>query len=111
MITLNSKFMNIDENKILARVVDMWGFFWDQVLPYVEGVSLHFIIRPISYSAETPTIGSTSIANRLTPRIIISQPKNTSLILSNTPKLRRQNVHLPLFHEHLVDGLVLASTY
>jgi hypothetical protein len=44
MITLNSKFMNIDENKILARVVDMWGFFWDQVLPYVEGVSLHLII-------------------------------------------------------------------
>jgi len=40
MITLNSKFMNIEENKLLARVVDMWGFFWDQVLPYVEGVSL-----------------------------------------------------------------------
>ena len=41
MVTLNSKFMNIEENKLLARVVDMWGFFWDQVLPYVEGVSLH----------------------------------------------------------------------
>jgi hypothetical protein len=40
MVTLNAKFMNIEENKLLARVVDMWGFFWDQVLPYVEGVSL-----------------------------------------------------------------------
>jgi hypothetical protein len=39
MVTLNAKFMNIEENKLLARVVDMWGFFWDQVLPYVEGVS------------------------------------------------------------------------
>lgn len=38
MVTLNAKFMNIEENKLLARVVDVWCFFWDQVLPYVEGV-------------------------------------------------------------------------
>lgn len=38
MITLNAKFMNIEESKLLSRVVDMWVFFWDQVLPYVEGV-------------------------------------------------------------------------
>ena len=38
MVTLNVKFMNIEENRLLARVVDMWCFFWDQVLPYVEGV-------------------------------------------------------------------------
>jgi hypothetical protein len=38
MVTLNAKLTNIEEHKLLARVVDMWGFFWDQVLPYVEGV-------------------------------------------------------------------------
>lgn len=45
MVTLNAKFMNIEENKLLARVVDMWGFFWDQVLPYVEGVSGFFFCK------------------------------------------------------------------
>jgi hypothetical protein len=40
MVTLNSKLANgVDEEKLLSRVVELWGFFWDQVLPYVEGVS------------------------------------------------------------------------
>ena len=38
MVTLNAKFVGVEEARLLARVVDMWGFFWDQVLPYVEGV-------------------------------------------------------------------------
>lgn len=50
MVTLNAKFMNIEENKLLARVVDMWGFFWDQVLPYVEGVrNLAYTTIPWQY--------------------------------------------------------------
>lgn len=39
MVTLNAKLSGIeDERKLVHRVVEVWGFFWDQVLPYVEGV-------------------------------------------------------------------------
>lgn len=110
MVTLNAKFMNIEENKLLARVVDMWGFFWDQVLPYVEGVSLCTvdILRPTL----TITVGSPPTTNRPPPRLIIPQPKDPPLLLSNTPKLRRQNVDFALlFHEHILDGLVLPSAH
>ncbi|KAG8902461.1 Dicer-like protein 1 [Tulasnella sp. 403] len=40
MITLNSKLNGVDDDKLLNRVVELWGFFWDQILPYVEGVFL-----------------------------------------------------------------------
>ena len=39
-VTLNSKMATgVDEEKLAGRIVDLWGFFWDQVLPYVKGVS------------------------------------------------------------------------
>jgi 16S rRNA C1402 (ribose-2'-O) methylase RsmI len=38
MVTLNAKLMGIHESKLIARVVETWNFFWDQVLTYVEGV-------------------------------------------------------------------------
>lgn len=38
MVTLNAKLSDIDDEKLTGRVVELWGFFWDQVLPYVEGV-------------------------------------------------------------------------
>lgn len=39
MVTLNAKLAAIDDDKLVSRLVDLWGFFWQQVLPYVEGVS------------------------------------------------------------------------
>lgn len=39
MVTLNAKLSGIDDEKLVSRVVEIWNFFWDQVLPYVEGVS------------------------------------------------------------------------
>ena len=38
MDTLNGKLADVEEEKLVGRVVELWGFFWDQVLPYVEGV-------------------------------------------------------------------------
>jgi len=54
MVTLNSKLPfgsqnsngsqnglhGVDDDKLIQRVVELWGFFWDQVLPYAEGVSI-----------------------------------------------------------------------
>lgn len=39
MVTLNAKLAGIDDEKLVSRIVELWGFFWDQILPYVEGVS------------------------------------------------------------------------
>lgn len=39
MVTLNAKLAVIDDDKLVSRLIDLWGFFWQQVLPYVEGVS------------------------------------------------------------------------
>ncbi|KZP34332.1 HbrB-domain-containing protein [Athelia psychrophila] len=47
MVTLNAKFVGVEEPRLLARVVDMWGFFWDQVLPYVEGALLPLQTDPL----------------------------------------------------------------
>ena len=43
MVTLNAKLTGIDDDKLVSRVIEIWGFFWDQVLPYVEGVSRRFV--------------------------------------------------------------------
>lgn len=40
MVTLNAKLSGVDGEKLVNRLVEVWGFFWDQVLPYVEGVSI-----------------------------------------------------------------------
>jgi hypothetical protein len=39
MITLNAKLAGAEDDSLIGRVVDVWTFFWDQVLTYVEGVS------------------------------------------------------------------------
>lgn len=38
MVTLNAKLSNISDEILLGRVIEIWGFFWDQILPYIEGV-------------------------------------------------------------------------
>jgi hypothetical protein len=38
MVTLHVKLVDLKDEKLIGRVVETWGFFWDQVLPYVEGV-------------------------------------------------------------------------
>ena len=38
MVTLHSKLTGVEEEELVDRVVEVWRFFWDDVLPYVEGV-------------------------------------------------------------------------
>ncbi|KAJ3934341.1 MAG: HbrB-like-domain-containing protein [Lentinula lateritia] len=47
MVTLNAKLSGIEDDKLISRVVELWGFFWDQVLTYVEGVLLPLQIDPL----------------------------------------------------------------
>ena len=43
MVTLNAKLAGVEDEKLVGRVVEVWGFFWDQVLTYLEGVRLLFL--------------------------------------------------------------------
>jgi hypothetical protein len=38
MVTLNSKLAGTKDDALIRRVIEVWSFFWDQVLTYVEGV-------------------------------------------------------------------------
>jgi HbrB-like len=55
MVTLNAKLMGIDDEKLVGRVVEIWGFFWDQVLTYVEGVST--TLFGIFFNGLVPNVG------------------------------------------------------
>ncbi|KAJ7134988.1 HbrB-like-domain-containing protein [Mycena crocata] len=47
MVTLNAKLAGADDDDLICRVVDVWSFFWDQVLTYVEGVLLPLHTDPL----------------------------------------------------------------
>jgi hypothetical protein len=55
MVTLNAKLAGIDDEKLVGRVVEIWGFFWDQVLTYVEGVS--GTLPSVRFSGLDPSVG------------------------------------------------------
>ena len=40
MVTLNARLNGVDDSSLIPRIVELWSFFWTQVLPYLEGVSL-----------------------------------------------------------------------
>lgn len=42
MVTLNVRVAEVDDTKLIHRLVDTWLLFWHRVLPYVEGVCLFF---------------------------------------------------------------------
>ncbi|KAJ7599358.1 HbrB-like-domain-containing protein [Mycena floridula] len=50
MVTLNAKLSNLEDDKLVGRVVEIWGFFWDQVLTYIEGVLLPLQTDPLLLS-------------------------------------------------------------
>ena len=60
MVTLNAKLNGIDDEKLIARVVEIWGFFWDQVLTYLEGVRLLFVVVVPSSNSITGAFTTTN---------------------------------------------------
>ena len=81
MVTLNAKLAGIeDENKLVSRVVEIWGFFWVQVLPYVEGVSAAADISlPLMMQFG---IGAPSSANRSNDILPISDAKGPQTLVA-----------------------------
>ena len=64
MMNLNAKLTGIDDDKLVTRLIEVWNFFWVQVLPYVEGVSggFHFYKDLVSHPLHP---GLPSSTNRL----------------------------------------------
>lgn len=51
MLTLNSKLSNLDDEKLLPRVVEIWEFFWNSILTYVKAVRTLVSSRPSTHKA------------------------------------------------------------
>ncbi|KAL4080232.1 HbrB-like-domain-containing protein [Scleroderma yunnanense] len=74
MVTLNAKLATVSDELLVSRLVELWSFFWDNVLPYVEGVLLPFQTDPLLTSLHrTPKQHRSSSPSRqggkLTPSI------------------------------------------
>ncbi|KAF9007987.1 HbrB-like-domain-containing protein [Cyathus striatus] len=107
MVTLNAKLRGLDDEKLVGRVVEIWGFFWDQVLTYLEGVLLPLQTDPLLSSLyRTPKSHRATSPNRQNnPKSSISSALNggfqasTNHIDVRSVALRsfRDRVILPLF--------------
>ncbi|KZP00772.1 HbrB-domain-containing protein [Calocera viscosa TUFC12733] len=97
MVTLNAGLHVLEGDKLLSRLVDKWGFFYGQVLPYVEGVFLPFqtdpLLRGLRSSAkrvkdqadEDATI--TAPANRVDVRMLVLHAFRDRVLDGLYPKL------------------------
>ncbi|KAG9316463.1 HbrB-like-domain-containing protein [Chiua virens] len=47
MVTINAKIASLSDELLPTRLVELWSFFWDHILPYVEGVLLPLQTDPL----------------------------------------------------------------
>jgi hypothetical protein len=91
MDTLNGKLADVEEDKLVGRVVELWGFFWDQVLPYVEGV------RPLSchsyLQSLTVCVGIAPTPNRFSFILLVPHAQDTSKLVPNQTKRESFLIH------------------
>ncbi|KAI6038479.1 HbrB-like-domain-containing protein [Pisolithus marmoratus] len=71
MVTLNAKLVLGSDELLMGRLVEVWTFFWDHVLPYIEGVLLPLQTDPLLTSLHrTPKqLPSSSPARQGSPTI------------------------------------------
>lgn len=50
MVTLNVRLAEVDDTKLVSRLVDTWLLFWHRVLPYVEGVCPLLFLFSLSFA-------------------------------------------------------------
>ncbi|KAA1474339.1 HbrB-domain-containing protein [Dentipellis sp. KUC8613] len=100
MDTLNGKLAGIEDDKLVARVVELWGFFWDQVLPYVEGVLLPLQTDPILSSLyRTPKTHRTSSPSRQNGKGSLSL---SSYLLPSANQIDVRTVALRSFRDKII---------
>ena len=75
MVTLNAKLNGIDDEKLIARVIEIWGFFWDQVLTYLEGVRLLLFFDVVVVPSPNSITGAFAITNGSLIAVVVPNPK------------------------------------
>ncbi|KAG8999976.1 hypothetical protein FRB94_008824 [Tulasnella sp. JGI-2019a] len=84
MITLNAKLTGLEDEPLLIRVVELWSFFWGQILPYIEGVFLPFQTDQLLVSlSKTPKVNRS--ASPTGPSDAETSPGGRHLNLSSAP--------------------------
>jgi hypothetical protein len=98
MLTLNAKLATIDDEKLVSRLVELWGFFWQQVLPYVEGVLLPLqtdpVLTSISRMPKPHRLSDTSHGSRPS----ISSPNS----MSSAPQIDVRTVAIHAFRDQII---------
>jgi len=64
MQNINAKLSGIDDEKLVTRLVEIWNFFWVNVLPYIEGVSLSVVPAYQLLGQYIPVAGLFAITDR-----------------------------------------------
>jgi hypothetical protein len=97
MVTMSAKLNHEKDETLVRRVVELWGFFWDQVLPYVEGVLLPLQTDPLLLSLyRTPkshTHGSSGAGKG---------GSMSGLGLISAPKVDVRTVALKIFRDQII---------
>ncbi|TRM69700.1 HbrB-like-domain-containing protein [Schizophyllum amplum] len=107
MVTLNAKLVGVDDDKLLIRVVEIWGFFWDQVLPYVEGVLLPLQTDPLLSSLyRTPKQAKASQIRRTSsPTRHQSNLSASNLNSGSLPSIDVRTAALRAFRDRVIAPL------
>ncbi|KAG9099851.1 hypothetical protein FRC06_004768 [Ceratobasidium sp. 370] len=125
MMTLNGKLAGLEEETLLTRVVQVWGQFWEQVLPYLEGVFLPLqtekILQNLSRNPKSMRPGSPGSPSHDIPgvvplvgcltidvRSVVLQSFRDSIILPIWPKLYDQFVSMG---KDVEAGIALGDRY
>ncbi|OJA12988.1 hypothetical protein AZE42_06532 [Rhizopogon vesiculosus] len=98
MVTLNAKLANMSDEILLTRVIEIWGFFWDQILPYIEGVLL-----PLQTDALLTSLHRTAKQHRASSPTRQNTKMNSSSSLSSlSPTVDIRSVALCAFRDRVV---------
>lgn len=98
MVTLNAKLSNISDEVLLGRVTEIWAFFWDQILPYIEGVLLPLQTDPLLTSLHrTQKQHRTSSPTRQGSKL-----SGSSALSSLSPTIDVRSVALCAFRDRVV---------
>lgn len=98
MVTLNAKLCNISDEVLLGRVTEIWAFFWDQILPYIEGVLLPLQTDPLLTSLHrTQKQHRTSSPTRQGSKL-----SGSSALSSLSPTIDVRSVALCAFRDRVV---------
>ncbi|KAH8107830.1 HbrB-domain-containing protein [Cristinia sonorae] len=98
MVTLNAKLSGVDEEKVVSRLVEIWGFFWDQVLPYVEGALL-----PLQTDSLLSSLYRMPKAHKPnSPGAQNGMSSMSSLTLASTQQIDVRTIALQLFRDSII---------